>query len=390
MAVLFNRVRQNTATLGTITVVLGAAFSDAFFTFDEAGAQNGDVVTYEIEQGNDVEMGRGTYTTSGATLSRDTVLKSKIAGVVGTTKLTLAGAAVVRIVALAEDVDITKFPSEASPAVADELYIRDASAASSDRMTFADFMKIINGLTAETAPAIDDQLALYDTSAGTADKIALDAMLKVVNGLTEDTAPDPTNDFQLTYDASAAAAKKVALRRSGGLVYLDSGVISSAATLDLVLTSYTAYKALEIHLTNLIPATDDVNFWCRLSTNGGSSYDAAAGNYMWVYRGFITASADTSSSSDTEIELMASTTGTTKVGNGAAEGLSCVVRLTDPANAAIKTRVHAVGGYYAALDRPAVFQTLGYRITAQDTDAIRFLFSSGNIASGQWALYGNA
>jgi hypothetical protein len=30
----------------------------------------------------------------------------------------------------------------------------------------------------------------------------------------------------------------------------------------------------------------------------------------------------------------------------------------------------------------------GTRETAQDTDAMRVLFESGNIASGNWALYG--
>src|SRR6202022_3277170 len=49
------------------------------------------------------EIGRGTYTSSGTTLSRDTVVLSKIGGAAGTTRMNLAGAAVVRIDAAAED-----------------------------------------------------------------------------------------------------------------------------------------------------------------------------------------------------------------------------------------------------------------------------------------------
>ena len=102
MVTLFNRARVSTSTSGTGTVTLGSAF-DGFFTFAEAGAQDADVVSYTIEDGNDVEIGRGTYTASGTTLSRDTVLLSKIGGTAGTSKINLSGSATVFITGLAED-----------------------------------------------------------------------------------------------------------------------------------------------------------------------------------------------------------------------------------------------------------------------------------------------
>jgi hypothetical protein len=73
----------------------------------EAGGANGDVVTYLIEEGNDFEIGRGTYASAGTALSRTTVLLSKIGGTAGAAKMTLAGAAVVSIVAAAEDITNT-------------------------------------------------------------------------------------------------------------------------------------------------------------------------------------------------------------------------------------------------------------------------------------------
>lgn len=95
MAKLFNRVKVNTATTGTGTMTLGAAAASNFFTAAEAGVANNDVVAYVIEDGTDVEVGIGTYTSAGTTLSRTTVRLSKIAGVSGTTKLSLSGAAIV-------------------------------------------------------------------------------------------------------------------------------------------------------------------------------------------------------------------------------------------------------------------------------------------------------
>lgn len=103
MTKLFNRVKVNTATAGTGTITLGSAYSNAFCTFAEAGVANADVVAYVIEDGTDFEVGIGTYTSAGTTLSRDTVRLSKIAGTAGTTKLTLSGSAVVHLDAAKED-----------------------------------------------------------------------------------------------------------------------------------------------------------------------------------------------------------------------------------------------------------------------------------------------
>jgi len=103
MPKLFNRAKVNTATTGTGTVTLGAAFSNAFCTFAESGVANGDIVTYVIEDANDFEIGIGTYTSVGTTLSRDTVRLSKIAGAAGTSKINLSGTALVYLSPSKED-----------------------------------------------------------------------------------------------------------------------------------------------------------------------------------------------------------------------------------------------------------------------------------------------
>lgn len=103
MAKLFNRVAVNTTTTGSVTVTLGSAVSGAWLTPSEAGVANGDVVTYAITEGSDFELGRGTYTSSGTTLSRDTVIASKIGGTAGTSKMDLDGDATVVFTAAAQD-----------------------------------------------------------------------------------------------------------------------------------------------------------------------------------------------------------------------------------------------------------------------------------------------
>lgn len=100
MTLLLNRARMTTSTTGTGTVTLGAAVT-RFATFGEAGAVNATAYIYLIEDGNDFETGVGTYTSAGTTLSRDTVVLSKIAGVAGTSKIDLSGSATVSSTLLA-------------------------------------------------------------------------------------------------------------------------------------------------------------------------------------------------------------------------------------------------------------------------------------------------
>ena len=98
MVTLVNRAKVTTATTGTGTITLGSAES-GYQSFADAGVSDGDVVRYAIEDGDDWEIGSGTYTATGTTLSR-TVDESSNSDAA----LNLTGSAVVFITAAAEDV----------------------------------------------------------------------------------------------------------------------------------------------------------------------------------------------------------------------------------------------------------------------------------------------
>ena len=77
--VLADRVRETTTTTGTGTVTLAGAVT-GFQSFAVVGNGNTTYYTIADQTGSNWEVGIGTYTASGTTLSRDTVLASSNSG----------------------------------------------------------------------------------------------------------------------------------------------------------------------------------------------------------------------------------------------------------------------------------------------------------------------
>ena len=75
--VVKDRVKETTTTTGTGTVTLAGA-ETGFQSFAAIG--NGNKTYYVITDDVDFEVGIGTYTSSGTTLSRDSVLESSNGG----------------------------------------------------------------------------------------------------------------------------------------------------------------------------------------------------------------------------------------------------------------------------------------------------------------------
>lgn len=75
--VVKDRVKETTTTTGTGTITLAGA-SLGFQSFSAIG--DGNSTYYTITDGTDWEVGIGTYTASGTTLSRDSILSSSNSG----------------------------------------------------------------------------------------------------------------------------------------------------------------------------------------------------------------------------------------------------------------------------------------------------------------------
>jgi hypothetical protein len=77
--VVKDRVRETTTTTGTGTITLGGA-ATGFQSFSVIGDSNTTFYTIQLANTNEWEVGVGTYTLSGTTLSRDTILESSNGG----------------------------------------------------------------------------------------------------------------------------------------------------------------------------------------------------------------------------------------------------------------------------------------------------------------------
>ena len=151
MVTLVNRAKMSTSTTGTGTITLGSA-ETGYQTFADAGVANGDVVRYVIEDGNDWEIGSGTYTATGTTLTR-TVDESSNADAA----LNLTGSAVVFITAAAGDV------------FQGELFAENPSSPTAPSATGTNAVAIGSGATASGLNSI----ALADSTASNTNAVAL-------------------------------------------------------------------------------------------------------------------------------------------------------------------------------------------------------------------------
>ncbi len=206
-----------------------------------------------------------------------------------------------------------------------------------------------------------------------------------INGLTTDSTPDLAADYVATYDASAAGHKKVLLSKMSGMHLLTSGTVA-AATLDIPLTSYTAYRGLKFVLSGFLPATDGVELDMRFSTDGGSTYITTGNYHFSIMSHGENASAVSTSGSNvgSGIKIV------DNVGNASTEGVNVEIDIFNQTSATFFTRAKWSGVF---MDNTAtsVVNTIwgsGCYAVAQDTDGVRFLFSAGNIAAGNYAVYG--
>jgi len=169
----------------------------------------------------------------------------------------------------------------------------------------------------------------------------------------------------------------------GALTFINSATASGSATLDFAACFSATYNNYLVLFMNVVPATDGTTLGVQLGTGAGPTWISA--NYLW--NSHNTSNVSTNSSSDSVINVIGSNA-TYAVNNGAgggvngslwvsgANGTSKIVYTTSNVSFLITGGALPVGSFNVGYQAAALFTSL------------RFLFSSGNIATGTIAIYG--
>lgn len=165
------------------------------------------------------------------------------------------------------------------------------------------------------------------------------------------------------------------------MVLLSSQTASTSAAISFTSAISSAYTTYVLKIKNMVPVTDNVAIHLLFSTDNGSTY--LNSNYSWAYStAYVSGLFGSGSASDSKILLGDSLSNvSTKPCNGevtlynlnTSNTPSCMSRLV----------------YYNS-PNPGIAEYFdgGYNSTTTPVNAIRILVSSGNIASGNFYLYG--
>jgi len=216
-----------------------------------------------------------------------------------------------------------------------------------------------------------------------------------IDGGTDIGAALVDADLMVVDDGAGGTNRKATMSRlatymgtkiGGGMEFISSsGAISNAASVAFTGFDASKYDHYQFMFQHVIPATDDVFFNAQTSTNTGTSYSSTAGDYH------------TYGTQDADGLRVAGHDGY-KVGSDSNEfGVSGLFMLYAPHNtsaytysngALITYNTSDAGGYIHSMASNAGFSAGSARLAAEDVDAIRFLFNSGNIESGEITMFG--
>ena len=208
--------------------------------------------------------------------------------------------------------------------------------------------------------------------------------------LTNKTLTSPTLTTPvLGTPASGTLTNCTGLPQTGvlnlGLVLIQSQTASASATIDFTTGFDDTYDTFLLDICSAKPATDDVVGWLRIQT-GGSTWQSSG--YSFSYQvGTNTWSGNTGTAA-AQIQMTNSSGSTVAVGNGSGKKMDALVQFRNPEVSDI-CNLAWHGTYTRSADTlPCAIVGTGSYTTAGAITGVRFLFSSGNIASGRFSLYG--
>jgi hypothetical protein len=185
-----------------------------------------------------------------------------------------------------------------------------------------------------------------------------------------------------TNDISATSGSLTIDGSAVGVGVIVSSTASNDASIEFTLDN-SKYSSYQIVLDSLLPATDGVELFMRFSSDGGSTFDSGAGNYRYASRWVATNGTVGSTSSESATAINLTNTVGTSAGETGANGKLDLIS-SGEGRPSVRWQLSRTSS-----SNLLVYQNGGAERTATvEVDAIQFLMSTGNIASGKIYLYG--
>lgn len=176
---------------------------------------------------------------------------------------------------------------------------------------------------------------------------------------------------------------------ASGLVCLAVASASNSATIDFTTVIDSTYDEYELHYINAVPATNAVFAYLRTSSNNGSSFDTGASDYYsGVYGIAIPAGTAITDTSSPNSRIYLSSTGAGISSTASDGGITGVLKFFSPSQTTAFKQMTQQATYSVSSSSEVSVSGAGGRLSTSAVNAIRFLFSAGNITSGLFKLYG--
>jgi hypothetical protein len=276
--------------------------------------------------------------------------------------------------------------NSASPAASDDIGAisflgRDSGGNSTE------YAAVTSTITDPTNGSEDSNLKLWTYVAGTEA-----ARITVAQGV-QVGSPTGGDKGSGTINATAVYDDNVLLGSAASgasLVLISSAAGNNVASVSFTSGIDSSYAYYLIAIQNAIPATDAAILGFTVSIDSGANY--ATADYQSRVNSFDSGGTDRSvgSSSASTVDLTSSVSNTTNQA-----GASILLYIVNPAGTAQKQFMwtgayeHSTSDLITTINAAAVSaQTAPINTVANAVNAIKFAFSSGNIASGNFYLYG--